>query len=335
MRLPAVFILSVAGWLSLAIPASAQPRIGGPPCSASTLTGTYGYAVSGFEGTTPAANYGFFTADGAGNFTGSATVSLGGAIASGSFSAKYTLGTNCTGSAVFTSAAGVTHLNMAVNANGTAIDFVQTDNGATVSGTAQPVAPSCAVNAFSGPYTYAISGWIYVSGVPVPYADAGRIVADGNGNITGKSTLSSGGEIFRRTLTGTYTVNAGCAGTVAISDNLGNSGTLAMTLVNSGQQALFLNTTPNTVVTGHIYRGQNTCSNSTVSGSYVYSVSGFGVAPGVLVPAAYSGMATSNGSGSITQAQTILVTRTGMAWWFREPLQRPTPSIRIAVATKW
>jgi uncharacterized protein (TIGR03437 family) len=307
MRLPAVFILSIAGWLSLAIPVSAQPRIGGTlNCSAATLTGTYGYAVSGFEGTTPAANYGFFTADGAGNFSGSGTVSYGGAIVSGSFTAKYTLGTNCTGAAVFTNAAGiVTHLNMTVNANGAVIDFVQTDSGATVSGTAQPVAPSCAVNAFSGPYTYAISGWIYVSGVPVPYADAGRLVADGNGNFTGKSTFSAGGEIFRRTLTGTYTVNAGCAGTVALSDSLGNTGTLAMTLVNSGQQALFLNTTPNTVVTGHIYRGQNTCSNSTLSGSYVYSVSGFGVAPGVLVPAAYSGTATANGSGSITGSDYI------------------------------
>jgi uncharacterized protein (TIGR03437 family) len=307
MRLPAVFILAVAGWLSLAIPVSAQPRIGGTlNCSAATLTGTYGYAVSGFESiTTPAANYGFFTSDGAGNFTGSATVSFGGAIASGSFTAKYTLGTNCTGSAVFTSSVGVTHLNMTVNANGAVIDFVQTDSGATVSGIAQPLAPSCAVNAFSGPYTYAVSGWIYVSGVPVPYADAGRMVADGNGNFTGKSTFSAGGEIFRRTLTGTYTVNAGCAGTVFISDNLGNSGTLAMTLVNGGQQGLFLNTTPGTVVTGHIDRGQNTCSNSTVSGSYVYSVSGFGVAPGVLVPTAYSGMASANGSGSITGSDYI------------------------------
>jgi uncharacterized protein (TIGR03437 family) len=305
-RLPAILILGCAGCLGLAIPAGAQPRVGGTlNCSAATLSGTYGYAVSGFSGTTPVANYGFFTSDGAGHFTGSATVSIGGAIGSANFTATYALGSNCTGAAVFTGGGVVTHLAMTVNANGGVIDFVQTDAGETTSGTAQPLAPSCEVSAFSGPYTYAVNGWIYVDGVPVPYADAGRIVADGNGNFTGKSTFSAGGEIFPRTLTGTYTVNAGCAGTVNVSDNLGNSNTLAMTLVNNGQQALSLDTTPNTVITGTMYRGQETCSNATLSGGYVYSINGFGVAPGVLVPAAYSGMGTANGNGTLQGADYI------------------------------
>lgn len=235
MRLPAILLLGCAAALGLAMPASAQPHVGGTlNCSPATLSGTYGYAVSGFSGTTPVANYGFFTSDGVSHFTGTATVSVGGAIGSANFTATYTLGSNRTGAAVFASGDVVTHLAMTVNANGGLIDFVQTDAGATASGTAQPLAPSCEVSAFSGPCTYAVNGWVYVEGVPVPYADAGRIVADGNGNFT-----------------------------------------------------------------GNMYRGQNTCSNGTLSGEYVYSVNGFGVAPGVLVPAAYSGMVTANGNGTL------------------------------------
>lgn len=313
MRLPALVVLSVAGWFSLALPASAQPLVGSVACSLATLSAgtTYGYAVSGFYNPNPTtpipiANAGVFTSNGAGSFTGSATVSVGGGIASGNFRATYTLGTNCTGVAIFSDAVGdTTHLAFTVDANGGVIDFVQTDIDFNVSGTAQPVAVSCDVTAFSGPYTYAISGWVIVDGVSVPYADSGRIVANGAGGATGKSTFSSGGLVYRRTLTGTYSITAGCTGVVNVSDNLGNVGTVAMILVNNGQQALFVDTTPTHVVTGHIYRGQNTCSNSNVSGSYVYSVSGFGVAPGVLVPFAYSGTLSSNGSGNLTGSDYI------------------------------
>ena len=314
-RLPAILLLGCAGALGLAIPASAQPLIGGSlNCSAATLAaGTaYGYAISGFFDETPVANYGFFTSDGAGNFAGTATVSVGGGIGSGNFAARYAVASNCTGAAVITNTLGqVFHLAFTINANGAVMDFVETDADFTVAGTAAPLAPVCGVSAFSGPYTYSISGWLTSTGVNIPYADAGRIVADGNGNFTGKSTFATylattgAAAAIRRTLSGSYTVNAGCQGTVAVKDNLGNTGTLALTLVNDGQQALFINTTPGTVVTGHLYRGQNTCSSSNLSGSYVYSVNGAGVATDVFIPVAYSGFASANGSGSLSGSDYI------------------------------
>lgn len=306
MRVPASLVLTAAGCFSLGLSVHAQPVVGGTlNCNASTIKGTYGYAVSGFYESTPVANYGVFTSDGAGSFTGSATVSVGGAIASANFTATYGVNPNCTGTATFVSSGVVTHLALTVNANGAVIDFVETDSLYTVSGTAQPVAPSCLVSDFSGPYVYAIRGWIYSAGTPVPYADAGWVNANGNGSFTGKSTFSSGGVIFRRTLSGTYSVGAGCTGTMSVSDSLGNTGTLAITLVNNGQSALFLNTTPNTVIAGNSYRGQQNCSTGTISGPFVYSVNGFGVAPGVLVPTAYSGMGSANGSGSLTGSDYI------------------------------
>ncbi len=305
MRVPATLILTAAGCFSLALSAQAQPVVGGFNCNAGTIKGTYGYAVSGFYESTPVANYGVFTSDGISSFTGTATVSVGGAIASANFAASYTVNADCTGSATFVSGDVTTHLALTVNANGTVMDFVETDSLYTVSGTAQPIAPSCQVSDLSGPYIYAVRGWIYVDGTPVPYVDAGLINTNGNGSFTGKSTFSSGGIIFPRTLSGTYRVGAGCTFTSTVSDNLGNVGTVAMTLVNNGQSALFLDTTPNHVIAGNIYRGQQNCSTGTFSGPYVYSVNGFGVAPGVLVPTAYSGMGSANGSGTLTGSDYI------------------------------
>lgn len=300
MRFPASLILAAA-CLGPALSVNAQPVVGGTlNCSAASIKGTYGYAVSGFFGSTPVANYGTFTSDGVSSFTGSATVSVGGAIASAGFAATYTMNSNCTGVAAFASSGVISHLAFTVNSNGGVIEFVETDANYTVSGAAQPVAPSCTVSDFSGPYTYAIRGWIYVGGTPVPYAEAGLINANGNGTATGKSTFSSGGVVVHRTETGTYSVGAGCVGTVTVKDNFGNIGTESMTLVNNGQSALFLNTTPGTVVTGYIYRGQQTCSGSAVSGPYVYSVNGFGfTTSGALVPVAYSGSLSATGSGGL------------------------------------
>src|SRR5579863_642702 len=166
MRLPTLLVLNVAGCISLAVPACAQPRVGGiGSCTPASLSGSYGYAISGFDGVVPVANYGFFTSNGSGSFTGSATVSIGGTITPITFSGQYTLNAACTGTSVFQDSLGtVAHFAFTVNANGSVLEFVQTDSGTVVSGRAQPMAPTCDLTAFSGPYTYAINGWVAFAG---------------------------------------------------------------------------------------------------------------------------------------------------------------------------
>jgi uncharacterized protein (TIGR03437 family) len=307
MRLHTFITLAVASWLTLAAPAGAQPSVGGlSNCSLASLSGSYGYAISGFDGTTPVANYGLFTSNGSGSLSGSATLSGGGVISAVTVSGEYTLTPACTGTAVFQNSLGqVAHLAITINSNGGAIEFVETDSGTTVSGEARPLAATCDSTAYSGPYTYAVSGWLAFGGTFVPYADSGRVVPNGGGTLTGKSTYSSGGVVERRTLSGTYSLGSSCTGTSSITDSLGNTGTIAMTVVNNGQQILFLYTTPGSVVAGRAYRGQFSCSNSSVSGPFQYSISGFGVSPGVLVPVAYSGELTANGSGNIQGSDAI------------------------------
>ena len=310
MRLLTFIALNVAGWLSLAVPAGAQPRVGGIlNCALASVSGSYGNAFSGFAGTVPVATYGVITSDGNGSLTGSATESVGGAIASVTLSGKYTITPGCTGTSILQDSLGnVTHFAFTVNANGGSIEFVESDSGTTVSGVAQPLAPACDATAFSGPYTYAVSGWLAAGGgVYVPYADSGRMVANGQGSFTGKSTYSAAGIVERRSLSATYSIGSNCAGTMSVTDSLGNSGTLAITVVNNGQQVLFVETTPGTVVAGRAYRGQFACGNGSASGPYDYSISGFGVSPGVLVPVAYAGSLNANGSGSLQGADALSV----------------------------
>jgi uncharacterized protein (TIGR03437 family) len=307
MRLHTFIALTIAGWLSLAAPAGAQPRVGGlVSCDLTNIGGSYGTAFSGFAGTIPVATYGLITSDGHGSLSGSGTESLGGAIHSVVTSGTYTITSACTGTSTIQDSLGnVTHFAFTINSNGGVIEFVETDSGTTVSGVAQPLAAGCDASAFSGPYTYAVRGWLAVDGTYVPYADAGRFLPNGSGSFTGKSTYSAGGVVERRTLSGTYSLNSGCTGTANVTDSLGNAGTVAMTVVNNGQQVLFVYTTAGSVVAGTAYRGQFSCSNSSVSGPYQYSVSGFGVTPGVIAPVAYAGSFTANGSGSLQGADAI------------------------------
>lgn len=78
----------------------------------------------------------------------------------------------------------------------------------------------------------------------VPIADVGNFVSDGQGNVSGSDTISSGGQIIPRTFTGTYTLDANCAGTVALQFNSGLAVDVAIVLDNRGHEVRALQTNP-------------------------------------------------------------------------------------------
>ena len=294
-------------------PVTVQPRVGGLlTCAPVTISGPYGYGISGSIPTSAGivlfADYGNLIADGKGSFTGSSTTSTGGTIVARSISGTYSINSNCTGAATFRDSLGNTlHLSFTVVDNGNEIEFIQTDSGTVVSGTAQRAPTGCDAFAISGTYTYAISGWIAVGGLFQSFADAGRIVADGSGNFSGKSTYSASGKIIRRTLTGTYSVGSSCSGMATLKDNYGNVDTLAVTVLSNGQ-LLFIQSDAGTVLSGGAQRGQYACSTASLTGPYVYSIEGFNISgTGSIIPAADSGMYTSDGNGHFRGADAISV----------------------------
>jgi hypothetical protein len=117
-------------------------------CSLQTLSTPYTYAVNGSYFAS-GAQYGFssagrFLPDGNGNFTGTDTVSDGAVITRGrQYSGTYNVNNDCTGSAVFLNGnTPLAHMDFVITNNGKNLNFIQTDNGTDIAGTAQQQFPA-------------------------------------------------------------------------------------------------------------------------------------------------------------------------------------------------
>ena len=117
---------------------------------------------------------------------------------------------------------------------------------------------ACDATTFTGAYGYAESGYAYdIQGNTYILAATGRMVADGNGGLTGTETLSFDGTIVRRQYTGTYTMTGECAGTVTLQFASANSGAPIhgdIVAVNNARQINFVQTDPNFVFSGVLTR---------------------------------------------------------------------------------
>lgn len=136
---------------------AASPWVVGasPTCTNASMTGGYGYAISGMLFQSGGAFYTFadsgnLTADGNGTSTGSSTFSESGTVGSRTISGTYTVNSDCTGSATFTDNLGNTlHISLVVLGGGQEIDFIQIDVGTVVSGSAKQQQTHCSANSQS------------------------------------------------------------------------------------------------------------------------------------------------------------------------------------------
>ena len=117
---------------------------------------------------------------------------------------------------------------------------------------------ACDATTFTGAYGYTESGYAYdVQGNIYILASTGRMVADGNGGLTGTETLSFDGTIVRRQFTGTYTMTEECSGSVTLQFASANAGAPIhgdIVAVNSARQINFVQTDPNFVFSGVLTR---------------------------------------------------------------------------------
>jgi hypothetical protein len=110
-------------------------------CTALSLNGPYGYAVSG-SGYDGAGNLVGFLAgtgrivfDGNGTITtGADTFSYNGTIVRRTYTGNYNIMQDCTGSMVLQASGGVAHGDIVLVNNGKEVNFVQTDNNFVFSG---------------------------------------------------------------------------------------------------------------------------------------------------------------------------------------------------------
>jgi hypothetical protein len=184
-------------------------------CSDTTIQGSWGFLLTGANGTKLTAIVGQITADGKGGLTGSETISLNGVISSNvALTGTYSIKTACTGTATITpSGFPAAKYNLTVVSTGTQIEMVGTSTGTIESGYALARGVStCTDAAIKG--TFGFQGGGFNSAL-VPRAFAGQVKLDGAGHLTGTETASAGGTIVSGSISGTYSVNADCTGSVS------------------------------------------------------------------------------------------------------------------------
>lgn len=106
-------------------------------CSNASLKGFYGFTSSGDEivGVGPAAFVGSFTADGDGHIDGKDTASFNGAVIRETFTATYTVNSDCSGSATAVVQGPLprtVHIDFVVVDNGNQVFNIVTDPGAII-----------------------------------------------------------------------------------------------------------------------------------------------------------------------------------------------------------
>jgi hypothetical protein len=233
MKSSPLFVAVLAGLVMYALPGSA--------CSNTTIQGSYGFLLTGTNSSGLAAVVGQITADGKGGLTGSETISNDGAISSNvTLTGTYSIKPACTGTATITPSGFPTaKYNLTVVATGKQIEMVDTDAGTTQFGYALARGNSACTNAaIKG--TFGFVGGGFDSSL-VPKAFDGQVKLDGAGNLTGAETVSAGGTVFSGALSGTYSVNSDCTGSVSVTfkkKKFGNN----FVIVNGDKSALEIST---------------------------------------------------------------------------------------------
>jgi len=105
----------------------------------------------------------------------------------------------------------------------------------------------CTLRSVRGDFAYLVQGTNLAIGL---VSAVGRVSADGAGSLLATDTLSVEGTILRRTITGTYTIEPDCTGSVTFSDNFGQTTHLDYVLADGGDEIRLIQTDQDTIITG-------------------------------------------------------------------------------------
>ena len=141
---------------------------------------------------------------------------------------------------------------------------------------ALPVAHAavCAPKAFQGAYGFSLTGTTTIGGPTRPIAAVGRLVVDDSENLSGISSASFTGLILGNRVTGKYEAHSDCSVTWTLQDDSGNFQHFAGTMSADGGQVTFRQTDPGGAGNGILHRTMDTCSVSSLAGTFKLTVSG-------------------------------------------------------------
>lgn len=127
--------------------------------------------------------------------------------------------------------------------------------------------PACDATTWNGAYGYTLSGFVYDSqGFMYMLGAVGRLVADGNGNVSGADSFSFDGTLVKREFTGTYTLNADCTGSLTLTNASGGSVHADLVFVDDGKQINMIETDAGYIFSGVLRRQWSGTTASTNEG---------------------------------------------------------------------
>jgi uncharacterized protein (TIGR03437 family) len=305
----------------LALPAIAQPVIGGGMCNSGTLTGTYELLLNGRQLTSTGAVTQVFQGVGTAAFDGLSKVTINlttnTVTASQSFgtpvtySGTYSLQSNCVGTIAITSGDTATYALEAYTQPGSAIvasgfAVVGSDSSYAFNGTGSAQPATCPTAIAAGAHEFNATG-SGLSGASVASTldVAGMLTFDGQGNVTASWTQVSNLTATQVSATGTYVVGAGCLASATLTDTANNKYSFSMSLTSASPGFAFAATSPTELFDGTGSAAQaaavTSCATSTLDGTYYMALSGryapSGAATKIL---ASNGAATFDGAGHVT-----------------------------------
>jgi hypothetical protein len=161
----------------------------------------------------------------------------------------------------------------------------------------------CSTGMVKGTYFYLLAGTVVSGGQGVPYTELGELVADGSGRVSGESFASVNGQPGTYSLSGTYSVQSTCTGTITLTVNSQATAKLTFQVVDSGQEFIVAISNSEEVVTGRAYSvgsGAGKCSNESLSGNYGYLLTGFAQLSSGTFVYSDAGQVKTDGKGHLT-----------------------------------
>jgi hypothetical protein len=211
-------------------------------CNNATLVGVWGYQVG--------ASVGQFTADGNGNLTGFQTASANGVILTQTFTGTYSVSTNCTGSiTVNLTGGGSQTANFVLFEANKGAQIIDTSNGLVAGGAAFAQGIACGLTTKKMTFAANLFGKIVGTG-PIQYA--AQLILDGHGKVSGTGTFVVNGAVFTAPITGTYTTNTNCTGTVQITPTGHGTLNFNFVAVSLAKRIGLIETDANTIVAGNM-----------------------------------------------------------------------------------
>src|SRR5262249_23977164 len=143
------------------------------------------------------------------------------------------------------------------------------------------------VSSVSGGYTYTVNGSATDpnNGSLTRIAEAGRLTADGAGNMTGVDTVIIAGSVVRRTFCGTYTINSEGTGALALNLSWGPQIHADFVAADGGRILRLILTDPGSTLSG-VMEAQTSPGQTppphgynaaVLTGSYEYGIAGSGI----------------------------------------------------------